>query len=98
MGIRRRRLVRSISSLRRSRRLAAVRGRRASRRDRCDGGRCLQPRRPGWQLPEAVSEDYFTDRYTNEWGEALNFDGPGSGPLRELVCSNAAYWAREFHM
>src|SRR5256885_15918019 len=43
------------------------------------------------------SEDYFTDRYSNEWGEALNFDGPNSAPVREFVCSNAAYWADEFH-
>ena len=26
------------------------------------------------------SEDYFTDRYTNEWGEAINFDGANVGP------------------
>ena len=31
------------------------------------------------------SSAYFTDRYDNEWGEALNFDGPDSGPVREFL-------------
>jgi len=44
------------------------------------------------------SEDYFSERYKNEWGEALNFDGPGAEGLRELVTANAAYWADEFHI
>ena len=42
--------------------------------------------------------DYFTDRYDNEWGDALNFDGPASEPVREWVLSNVAYWVREFHV
>ena len=25
------------------------------------------------------SPDYFTDRYSTDWGEALNFDGPNAG-------------------
>jgi maltooligosyltrehalose trehalohydrolase len=41
---------------------------------------------------------YFTDRYENEWGEALNFDGPDSGPVREYFASNAAYWIDEYHL
>jgi maltooligosyltrehalose trehalohydrolase len=43
------------------------------------------------------SADYFTDRYPNEWGAALNFDGPGAGPTREFFIENAAYWIDEFH-
>src|SRR5205823_6137746 len=31
---------------------------------------------------------YFTDRYENEWGAALNFDGPDSGPVREFFAAN----------
>ena len=34
--------------------------------------------------------DYFTDRYKNEWGEAINFDGPNAGPVREFFIANAA--------
>jgi maltooligosyltrehalose trehalohydrolase len=46
----------------------------------------------------AFSRDYFTDRYENEWGDAINFDGENSGPVREFFAENAAYWVREFHM
>ena len=44
------------------------------------------------------SADYFTDRYDNEWGDAINFDGPHAAPVRELVVRNAEYWIREFHL
>lgn len=44
------------------------------------------------------SGTYFSDRYPNEWGEALNFDGPGSAPVREFVVANAGYWVDEFHL
>lgn len=44
------------------------------------------------------AKDYFTDRYGNEWGEALNFDGENSGPVREYFVSNAGYWIQEFHL
>jgi maltooligosyltrehalose trehalohydrolase len=43
------------------------------------------------------SKDYFTDRYGNEWGDSLNFDGPESAPVREYFAGNAAYWIAEFH-
>jgi maltooligosyltrehalose trehalohydrolase len=45
----------------------------------------------------SFSPDYFTDRYVNEWGQALNFDGPNSGPVREFFIANAGYWIEEFH-
>jgi maltooligosyltrehalose trehalohydrolase len=51
----------------------------------------------GNYLP-SYSDDYFTDRYGNEWGQAINFDGPGSGPVREFFIQNAAYWINEFHL
>jgi maltooligosyltrehalose trehalohydrolase len=40
---------------------------------------------------------YFAPEPT-EWGQALNFDGPDSAPVREFVCANAAYWVSEFHV
>lgn len=43
------------------------------------------------------SEDYFTERYETDWGEAINFDGPRSAPVREFYLANAAYWIDEFH-
>ena len=45
----------------------------------------------------SFSPDYTTDRYANEWGQALNFDGPNSGPVRELFIANAGYWIDEYH-
>ena len=44
------------------------------------------------------SKDYFTDKYKNEWGEAINFDGPDAGPVREFFVANAGYWIDEFHI
>ena len=41
---------------------------------------------------------YFTKKYWNEWGEAINFDGQGAAGMRELVAENAAYWVEEFHL
>ena len=44
------------------------------------------------------SDDYFTSRYDNEWGDAVNFDGPGSEAVRAYFIENACYWIREFHV
>jgi len=41
---------------------------------------------------------YFTDRYSNEWGAAVNFDDDDAEGVRELVAENAAYWIDEFHL
>ena len=41
------------------------------------------------------SPDYFTDKYTNDWGRALNFEGPSAA--REFFVENAAYWIEEYH-
>jgi maltooligosyltrehalose trehalohydrolase len=40
---------------------------------------------------------YFSERHATEWGEALNFDGPDSRPVREFFVANAGYWVDEFH-
>ena len=41
---------------------------------------------------------YFTARHRTDWGSAINFDGAGSGPVREFFVSNAGYWVDEFHL
>ncbi len=41
---------------------------------------------------------YFTHRYATPWGQAINYDGPGSDPVRQYIISNAVYWVTEFHM
>ena len=43
------------------------------------------------------SKDYFSRTHETEWGEAINFDGPNSGPVRAFYLQNAAYWIEEFH-
>jgi maltooligosyltrehalose trehalohydrolase len=53
---------------------------------------------PDGNYLKEFSPDYFTDRYRNEWGEALNFDGENSAPVREFFISNAGYWIDEFHI
>jgi maltooligosyltrehalose trehalohydrolase len=45
----------------------------------------------------AFAGGYFTDRYENEWGDAINFDGDEAGPVREFFVANAGYWIDEFH-
>jgi maltooligosyltrehalose trehalohydrolase len=46
----------------------------------------------------AFSDAYVTDRYLNEWGEAINFDGPDAEPSREYFVGNAGYWIDEYHL
>jgi maltooligosyltrehalose trehalohydrolase len=43
------------------------------------------------------SDDYLVRRKENEWGDAINFDGPNSGPVREFFITNGRYWIEEFH-
>jgi maltooligosyltrehalose trehalohydrolase len=40
---------------------------------------------------------YFTDRYATPWGEAVNFDGSHSDPVREFFVDNALMWLRDYH-
>jgi maltooligosyltrehalose trehalohydrolase len=41
---------------------------------------------------------YFTDAHPTPWGDAINFDGPGSEPVRRFFIENALYWIRECHV
>ena len=41
---------------------------------------------------------YFTDRYRTPWGDAINFDGPGSDAVRRFFIENALAWLDEFHV
>jgi maltooligosyltrehalose trehalohydrolase len=40
---------------------------------------------------------YFTDRYSTPWGQAVNFDGPGSDDVRRFFVDNALMWLRDYH-
>ncbi|HEX7288413.1 MAG TPA: malto-oligosyltrehalose trehalohydrolase [Candidatus Angelobacter sp.] len=41
---------------------------------------------------------YFTDKHKTPWGEAINYDQPGSAGVRRYVVENALYWVREYHV
>ncbi len=41
---------------------------------------------------------FFTDRHRTPWGDAINFDGERSLPVREFFIHNALYWVEEFHV
>lgn len=53
---------------------------------------------PSGNYLRAYSPAYFTDRYDNEWGDAINFDDHDAGPVREFIIANAGYWIDEFHL
>jgi maltooligosyltrehalose trehalohydrolase len=40
---------------------------------------------------------FFTDRYDIPWGAAINFDGEGSGHVRDFFIHNAVYWLEEYN-
>ncbi|HZV07212.1 MAG TPA: malto-oligosyltrehalose trehalohydrolase [Gemmataceae bacterium] len=52
---------------------------------------------PDGNYLDQFSTDYMTKRYKTDWGPALNYDGPNSGPVREYITVNARYWIEEFH-
>jgi maltooligosyltrehalose trehalohydrolase len=52
---------------------------------------------PDGNYLERFAAEYFTDRYSTEWGKAINFDGQSAGPVREFFLANAGYWIDEFH-
>ncbi len=41
---------------------------------------------------------YFTKHYHNPWGDALNFDGPGSDGVRNFFLQNALHWLGLYHI
>ena len=44
------------------------------------------------------SRNYFDSTRQTPWGDALHFDGPGSGPVRAFFNENLRYWVRDFHI
>jgi maltooligosyltrehalose trehalohydrolase len=41
---------------------------------------------------------YFTDKYSTFWGEAINYDGDWSGPVREWAIQAAEMWIRDYRL
>jgi maltooligosyltrehalose trehalohydrolase len=52
---------------------------------------------PDGNYLRSYSPAYFSQQHGTEWGDAINFDGPDSGPVREFFIANAEYWIEEYH-
>jgi 1,4-alpha-glucan branching enzyme/maltooligosyltrehalose trehalohydrolase len=46
----------------------------------------------------AYAGAFFRGRHRTPWGAAINFDGPGSGTVRDFFIHNALYWLEEYHL
>jgi maltooligosyltrehalose trehalohydrolase len=53
---------------------------------------------PAGMFWREFAEAWFSDRYKNEWGDPINFDGEGCGPVREFFIANAGHWVDEYHL
>lgn len=53
---------------------------------------------PSGNYLREYARDYFTARHHTPWGDALNFDGPGSEAVRAFFLENALSWAHEYHL
>lgn len=47
---------------------------------------------------DCFARSFFSPRHRTPWGAGINFDGPGSGGVREFFIHNALYWLEEYHM
>jgi maltooligosyltrehalose trehalohydrolase len=52
----------------------------------------------GNYFPVLTSGRIFNEAHHTPWGAAVNYDGPGSAAVRELVIENALHWAHEYHL
>ena len=41
---------------------------------------------------------YFSTRHRTNWGDPVNFDGPGAHEVRSFVLDNAVMWLRDYHV
>ena len=41
---------------------------------------------------------YFTNKYSTPWGQAINFDGSQSEPVRRFFIDNAIHWIEDYHI
>ena len=52
---------------------------------------------PDGNYLRCYSPHYFTGRHHTPWGDAVNYDGEHSAPVREMVLSNVDMWIRDYH-
>lgn len=53
---------------------------------------------PAGNYLRQYADEYFSATHKTEWGDAMNFDGPGCRAVREFFLANACYWVEEFHL
>lgn len=53
---------------------------------------------PDGNYVRVYSDHYFTDRHATPWGEAINYDGPGSAFVRDFVLDAVRDWITEYHI
>ena len=53
---------------------------------------------PDGNYVHEFSDAYYNREHKHDWGDTINFDGEGSGPVREFFITNAVYWITEFHL
>ena len=53
---------------------------------------------PDGNYLHAYAPAFFSATNDSPWGPAINFDGEGSGTVRDFFVHNALYWIEEFHM
>jgi len=51
----------------------------------------------GNYLPHYAPQ-FFTSRHQTPWGDAINFDGEDSGPVRAFFIENALFWLLEYRL
>jgi len=52
----------------------------------------------GNYLPALTGGRFFTSRRKTAWGDAINYDGDDSAPVRHFMIQNALHWAHEYHV
>lgn len=53
---------------------------------------------PDGNYTGAFSDTYVSPTHSTDWGDAMNFDGPGSAGVREFFLSNIRLWIEEYHL
>ena len=53
---------------------------------------------PDGNFLDRFSAEYFSSAHHTDWGDAVNFDGPGCREVREFFLSNVEHWIREYHL
>lgn len=53
---------------------------------------------PDGNYMSRFAPQFFSKGQATDWGDAVNFDGEGSGGVRDFVIANARYWIEEFRL